>query len=337
MRINSTLYYVLTDHLGSASVVTNASGSIVGEQGYYPFGETRFTTGTMYTDKLYTGQREITGLGIYHYNARFYSPKLGRFLSADTIVPGFANPQNLNRYSYVNNNPLRYTDPTGHFCTEEDADGNIINVNCGTGLPPNSGGSGGGGGSSHDDDEDNETVENPVNNIINPGTPIIISGGYTLYSVCHSWDCSHDTTYTLSWYDAYSQLEQALHVLSTGGYSPGLDVIEDLVMATLDFNAPSPLMLVEGIQAAFNENYDALYLEVHQTNVAILEGNPDINQSVEVHIVTGLWTSTDPNNGSEPGITWVYETGQGYTGNAVGIPGGMTDNIENLLLQIISP
>ena len=37
----------------------------------------RFTTGTMYTDKLYTGQREMAGLGIYHYNARFYSPKLG--------------------------------------------------------------------------------------------------------------------------------------------------------------------------------------------------------------------------------------------------------------------
>ena len=53
-----------------------------------PFGETRFTTGAMKTDKLFTGQREITRLGIYHYRARFYSPKLGRFLSADTIVPG---------------------------------------------------------------------------------------------------------------------------------------------------------------------------------------------------------------------------------------------------------
>jgi hypothetical protein len=42
------------------------------------------------------------------------SPYINRFLSADTIVPGYANPQNLNRYSYVANNPLRYTDPTGH-------------------------------------------------------------------------------------------------------------------------------------------------------------------------------------------------------------------------------
>ncbi len=114
MRVNSTLYFVLKDNLSSASVVTDAAGTVVGEDRFYPFGETRFTTGNMFTDKLFTGQREITGLGIYHYGARFYSPKLGRFLSADTMVPGYANPQNLNRYSYVLNNPLGYIDPTGH-------------------------------------------------------------------------------------------------------------------------------------------------------------------------------------------------------------------------------
>ena len=114
MRINSKLYYVLKDHLGSASVVTDATGAVVGEQRYYPFGETRLSTGTMVTDKLFTGQRAMEDLGIYHYGARFYSPKLGRFLSADSIVPGYADPQNLNRYSYVGNSPLNYTDPTGH-------------------------------------------------------------------------------------------------------------------------------------------------------------------------------------------------------------------------------
>jgi len=62
MRIDSTLYYILKDHLGSASVVTNASGIEVGTQRYYPFGETRLTTGTIYTDKLFTGQREHLGM-----------------------------------------------------------------------------------------------------------------------------------------------------------------------------------------------------------------------------------------------------------------------------------
>src|SRR5574341_690942 len=71
MRINSTLYYILKDHLGSASVVTDASGNPLtgGEQRYYPYGEPRLTA-TMLTDKLFTGQRD-TGLGIYHYGARF--------------------------------------------------------------------------------------------------------------------------------------------------------------------------------------------------------------------------------------------------------------------------
>ncbi|MBK9926400.1 MAG: DUF11 domain-containing protein [Anaerolineales bacterium] len=119
MRINSTLYYMLKDHLGSASVVTDSTGVVVGEQRYYPFGETRLTTGTMFTDKLFTGQQEMAGLGIYNYGARFYSPKLGRFLSADTIVPNPYNPQDLNRFSYVRNNPLRYIDPTGHWTCDD--------------------------------------------------------------------------------------------------------------------------------------------------------------------------------------------------------------------------
>ncbi len=99
--------------------IAHAHGATVDEQRYYPYGETRLTTGTMYTDKLFTGQREMAGLGIYHYGARFYSPKLARFLSPDLIVAGYANPQNLNPFSYVNNNPLRYIDPTGHMRVQD--------------------------------------------------------------------------------------------------------------------------------------------------------------------------------------------------------------------------
>jgi hypothetical protein len=50
---------------------------------------------------------------------REYDPSLGRWLSADTIVPDPANPQSLNRFSYVYNNPLKYVDPTGHLTEEE--------------------------------------------------------------------------------------------------------------------------------------------------------------------------------------------------------------------------
>lgn len=54
-------------------------------------------------------------------NARYYLSGMGRFLSADTIVPSPTNPQSFNRYSYVYNNPLKYIDPSGH-CTENYAD-----------------------------------------------------------------------------------------------------------------------------------------------------------------------------------------------------------------------
>jgi RHS repeat-associated protein len=64
---------------------------------------------------MFQGQREVSGLGgLYHFGARFYLGKLGRFISADTIVSSLANPQSLNRYAFVLNNPLKYTDPTGH-------------------------------------------------------------------------------------------------------------------------------------------------------------------------------------------------------------------------------
>jgi RHS repeat-associated protein len=105
MRVGSTLYYVLKDHAstGSASVLTDPSGNPVSgaDTRYYPFGEARFSTGLMLTDKLFTGQREMAGLGIYYYGARFYSLKLGRFLSADTITQNLTNPPKLNHFSHV--------------------------------------------------------------------------------------------------------------------------------------------------------------------------------------------------------------------------------------------
>jgi hypothetical protein len=56
------------------------------------------------------------------YHARYYAPRIGRFAQADTIVPDPANPQALNRYSYVNNRPLVYIDPSGHYAALEDND-----------------------------------------------------------------------------------------------------------------------------------------------------------------------------------------------------------------------
>ncbi len=108
----STLSYLHGDHLGSASLSTSITGSVVSEMRYYPYGETR--SGAIATDRRYTGQRQEIGLGLYDYNARYYDPYLNRFLSPDSIVPSPANPQTLNRYAYTRNNPIRYNDPSGH-------------------------------------------------------------------------------------------------------------------------------------------------------------------------------------------------------------------------------
>ena len=64
-------------------------------------------------------QRWDEPLSLYDHRARYYDPALGRFISADPLVPEPGNPQTLNRYAYVYNNPLGYIDPTGHFSEEE--------------------------------------------------------------------------------------------------------------------------------------------------------------------------------------------------------------------------
>ncbi len=104
MRTSSGLSFLVGDHLGSTSLTLAWGGTEVGRLKYYPFGETRsgYPTGSVPTDRRFTGQRqEDSGLGsLYDYGARFYSPAIARFISADTVVPGAGNPQNLNRYSY---------------------------------------------------------------------------------------------------------------------------------------------------------------------------------------------------------------------------------------------
>jgi len=82
------LYYLHQDHLGSLSVVTNFSGSAIARQWYHPYGSVRASTGSLPTDITFTGQRRDASTGLYFYNARYYSSTLGRFISADSIVPG---------------------------------------------------------------------------------------------------------------------------------------------------------------------------------------------------------------------------------------------------------
>jgi RHS repeat-associated protein len=86
----------------------------VAETRYLPYGEERWITGTLVTDFTFTGQRADSYIKLMEMGARWYDPQIGRWISPDSIIPDPTNPQALNRYAYVYNNPLNHVDLTGH-------------------------------------------------------------------------------------------------------------------------------------------------------------------------------------------------------------------------------
>jgi RHS repeat-associated protein len=115
---DGTVYYH-PDHLGSTSIVTDDNGNKVEDIFYYSFGETRQDTGSGNLMHKYTGQELDYEANLYNYGARLYDPEIGRFISPDSIVPYPGNPQSLNRYAYVQNNPVNRIDPTGNIDFDE--------------------------------------------------------------------------------------------------------------------------------------------------------------------------------------------------------------------------
>ena len=117
------LRYLHRDNLGSVTAITNETGAVVERLAYDPWGKRRLPNGSPdasgrlaggITDRGYTLHEHLDEVGLVHMNARLYDPVLGRFTSADSIVDGVTELQGFNRYSYVHNNPVNRTDPTGH-------------------------------------------------------------------------------------------------------------------------------------------------------------------------------------------------------------------------------
>lgn len=125
VRFNRTsgplLRYYIGDHLGSVSVITNETGAVAERLSYDPWGKRRFANGaddttntiTSQTTRGFTNHEHISNIGLINMNARTYDPVVGRFLTPDTLIEDYFKGQILNRYSYVGNNPLSFTDPTG--------------------------------------------------------------------------------------------------------------------------------------------------------------------------------------------------------------------------------
>ncbi|MHB8727650.1 MAG: RHS repeat domain-containing protein [Sulfuricaulis sp.] len=117
----SNMRYFHTDHLGSIDTITDESGNVVQHLSYDAHGKRRnpnwtdaTTTIISLTTRGFTRHEMDDEIGLINMNAREYDPILGRFITPDTIVQTPFSSQGLNRYSYANNNPLSYWDPTGH-------------------------------------------------------------------------------------------------------------------------------------------------------------------------------------------------------------------------------
>jgi len=133
----NTVEYYFSDHLNSTDIVTNATGGIVRESDYVPYGGEIVISGTDPNRYKFTGKERDPESGLDDFDARFYSSPFGRFMTPDwaataTAVPyaNFGNPQSLNLYSYVQNNPTTMGDPDGHGALDFIAQtvGGIVNT-----------------------------------------------------------------------------------------------------------------------------------------------------------------------------------------------------------------
>ncbi|MET0103243.1 MAG: RHS repeat-associated core domain-containing protein, partial [Sedimenticola sp.] len=128
--------YLHYDALGSIDTITDGKGKVIERMSYDPWGKrrggdwriddplnaTQFHR-ALFTNRGFTGHEHIDELNLIHMNGRVYDPELGRFLSADPTMQFPYSTQGYNRYAYVQNNPLKYTDPSGYW-----ADGDMSNV-----------------------------------------------------------------------------------------------------------------------------------------------------------------------------------------------------------------
>jgi len=117
----NTVHYYFSDQLGSASVITDSSGNLQQQMDFYPFGGVAYTSGADTNRYKFTGKERDSESGLDDFGARFYASIAGRFMTPDwaarpTGVPYavYGDPQSLNLYAYVRNDPVTRADADGH-------------------------------------------------------------------------------------------------------------------------------------------------------------------------------------------------------------------------------
>jgi RHS repeat-associated protein len=109
----SAVNYYFSDHLGTARIVANSSGTVLDDSDFYPFGGERVITSSSGNAYKFTGKERDTESGLDNFGARYDASSMGRFMSPDTGTFQLGDPRSLNRFTYVLDNPLRFFDPDG--------------------------------------------------------------------------------------------------------------------------------------------------------------------------------------------------------------------------------
>jgi RHS repeat-associated protein len=135
---SGNVYFLFVDHLGSTRSMNQVNGTVCFSSEYYPYGQELNSSSSCSTSYKFTGYERDTETGLDYGFARYYSPRLGRFMSGDPLGGDVSDPQGLNRYSYVRGNPTNSTDSTGlsvdWFSGFDASDPNAMGSPWGSGL-----------------------------------------------------------------------------------------------------------------------------------------------------------------------------------------------------------
>ena len=112
-----TVYFYITDHLGTVRVILDQEGNIKSTHDFEPYGvELQPLSDELTNFKYkYTGQERDDSTNLDYMHFRYYASSMGRFLKPDNIIPNAFNPQSWNLYTYVKGNPVNFNDPNGHY------------------------------------------------------------------------------------------------------------------------------------------------------------------------------------------------------------------------------
>ena len=119
---SSVMHFYFSNQIGSADMITDALGNVELQTDYYPYGGIAYSSGSDSNHYMFTGKERDSESGLDNFGARFYASTMGRFMTPDwaarpTAVPYavFGDPQSLNLYAYVRNDPVSRADADGHI------------------------------------------------------------------------------------------------------------------------------------------------------------------------------------------------------------------------------